>query len=113
MPAAPVSLRMARVVALYRYPVKGFTPEACEALTALPEGRIAGDRAPSDSLRGLTGAGCRVEQEARVRRPGGIRPAWRGCRLSVLRAAPSTPRTLRRKALDGITIERDDPGHAQ
>jgi uncharacterized protein YcbX len=35
---------MARVVALYRYPVKGFTPEACESLTALPEGRIAGDR---------------------------------------------------------------------
>jgi uncharacterized protein YcbX len=36
---------MPRVVALYRYPVKGFTPEACETLTALPEGRIAGDRA--------------------------------------------------------------------
>ena len=36
---------MPRVVSLYRYPVKGFTPEACEALTALPEGRIAGDRA--------------------------------------------------------------------
>lgn len=35
---------MARVVALYRYPVKGFTPEACEVLTALPEGRAAGDR---------------------------------------------------------------------
>lgn len=35
---------MPRVVALYRYPVKGFTPEACEALTALPEGRVAGDR---------------------------------------------------------------------
>jgi len=34
-----------RVVALYRYPVKGFTPEACEALTVLPEGRVAGDRA--------------------------------------------------------------------
>ena len=36
---------MARVVALFRYPVKGFTPEACEVLTALPEGRVAGDRA--------------------------------------------------------------------
>ena len=33
-----------RVVALYRYPVKGFTPEACETLTVLEEGRIAGDR---------------------------------------------------------------------
>lgn len=35
---------MPRVVALYRYPVKGFTPEARDTLTALPEGRIAGDR---------------------------------------------------------------------
>ena len=35
---------MPRVVALYRYPVKGFTPEACETLTVLDEGRIAGDR---------------------------------------------------------------------
>ena len=38
---------MPRVVALYRYPVKGFTPEACESLTVLEEGRIAGDRALS------------------------------------------------------------------
>jgi uncharacterized protein YcbX len=36
---------MPRVVALYRYPVKGFTPEADETLTVLQEGRIAGDRA--------------------------------------------------------------------
>jgi uncharacterized protein len=35
---------MARVVALYRYPFKSFTPEACEVLTVLNEGRIAGDR---------------------------------------------------------------------
>ena len=35
---------MPRVTALYRYPVKGFTPEACETLTVLDEGRIAGDR---------------------------------------------------------------------
>lgn len=33
-----------RVAALYRYPVKGFTPEPCDALTVLGEGRIAGDR---------------------------------------------------------------------
>jgi len=33
-----------RVAALYRYPVKGFTPEASEALSVLPGGRIAGDR---------------------------------------------------------------------
>jgi uncharacterized protein YcbX len=35
---------MPRVVALFRYPVKGFTPETCDVLAALPEGRIAGDR---------------------------------------------------------------------
>ena len=35
---------MARVAALFRYPVKGFTPEACKSLTVLDEGRIAGDR---------------------------------------------------------------------
>jgi len=35
---------MAHVAALYRYPVKGFTPEECETLTVLDEGRIAGDR---------------------------------------------------------------------
>ena len=36
---------MPHVSALYRYPVKGFTAEACSTLTVLPEGRIAGDRA--------------------------------------------------------------------
>ena len=36
---------MPRVVALYRYPIKGFTPEVCSSLTVLEEGRIAGDRA--------------------------------------------------------------------
>ena len=35
---------MPRVAALFRYPVKGFTPEACKSLTVLAEGRIAGDR---------------------------------------------------------------------
>ena len=35
---------MPHVVALYRYPVKGFTPEECKTLTVLDEGRIAGDR---------------------------------------------------------------------
>lgn len=34
----------ARVVALYRYPVKGFTPQPVEAITVLPGGRVAGDR---------------------------------------------------------------------
>lgn len=35
---------MPRVVALYRYPVKGFTPEACDVLSILRSGRVAGDR---------------------------------------------------------------------
>src|SRR5918994_1382252 len=35
---------MPHVVALYRYPVKGFTPEECDILTVLDEGRIVGDR---------------------------------------------------------------------
>jgi len=35
---------MPHVVALYRYPLKGFTPEECKALTVLDAGRIAGDR---------------------------------------------------------------------
>jgi uncharacterized protein YcbX len=37
-------MKKPRVVALYRYPVKGFTPESCDSLTVLAEGRIAGDR---------------------------------------------------------------------
>src|SRR5262249_44611445 len=35
---------MPHVAALYRYPVKGFTPEECDTLTVLDDGRIAGDR---------------------------------------------------------------------
>ena len=35
---------MAHVVALYRYPVKGFSPEECGSLTVLTGGRVAGDR---------------------------------------------------------------------
>jgi uncharacterized protein YcbX len=35
---------MAHIVALYRYPVKGFTPEECASLTILDDGRVAGDR---------------------------------------------------------------------
>ena len=33
-----------RVAALYRYPMKGFTPEKCETLTINESGRVAGDR---------------------------------------------------------------------
>src|SRR5215213_9536059 len=35
---------MPRVAALYRHPIKGFTPERRESLTVLPEGRVVGDR---------------------------------------------------------------------
>jgi uncharacterized protein len=35
---------MPKVIALYRYPVKGFTPQAVDSLTVLPGGRVAGDR---------------------------------------------------------------------
>ena len=35
---------MAHVVALYRHPIKGFTPESVDALTVQTDGRIAGDR---------------------------------------------------------------------
>jgi hypothetical protein len=42
---------MAHVAALYRYPVKGFTPESCETLTVQPDGRIEGDRVLGFRLR--------------------------------------------------------------
>lgn len=35
---------MAHVAALYRYPIKGFTPESVESLTIQPDGRVQGDR---------------------------------------------------------------------
>ncbi len=35
---------MAKVIALNRYPVKGFTPEPMTQITVLPGGRVAGDR---------------------------------------------------------------------
>lgn len=35
---------MARVAALYRYPVKGLTPEPLDTLVVQPDGRVAGDR---------------------------------------------------------------------
>ncbi|MGH2637478.1 MAG: MOSC domain-containing protein [Acidimicrobiia bacterium] len=35
---------MARVVALYRHPIKGLTPERRDSLTVQPDGRVVGDR---------------------------------------------------------------------
>lgn len=48
---------MARVAALYRYPVKGFAPEPCDALSVLSEGRIAGDRVLGFRFANSTAAG--------------------------------------------------------
>ena len=39
-----MAVMMPKVTALYRYPVKGFTPEPVEHITVLPGGRVAGDR---------------------------------------------------------------------
>lgn len=54
---------MARVVTLHRYPVKGLTPERCETLAVLEEGRIAGDRA-----LGFRFASCTLPDEAWTRK---------------------------------------------
>jgi uncharacterized protein len=35
---------VSKVTALFRYPLKGFTPESCARLDVLPGGRVAGDR---------------------------------------------------------------------
>lgn len=37
-------IAMAHVSALFRYPVKGFTPESMQELTIQPDGRVRGDR---------------------------------------------------------------------
>lgn len=50
---------MPHVAALYRYPVKGFTPEVCQYLTVLDKGRIAGDR-----VLGIRFANSSVRDEA-------------------------------------------------
>ncbi len=42
--AANSAVKRMRVAALYRYPVKGFTAEECEALSIADGGRVAGDR---------------------------------------------------------------------
>jgi uncharacterized protein YcbX len=35
---------MPAVAALYRYPLKGFTPEPRASIAVRPDGRVAGDR---------------------------------------------------------------------
>ena len=63
-----------RVAALFRYPVKGFTREACETLDVLPGGRIAGDRVVGLRFANATAAGdawgTKLEMVALVNTPG-------------------------------------------
>jgi uncharacterized protein YcbX len=63
-----------RVAALYRYPVKGFTREACESLEVLPGGRIAGDRVLGLRFKDATTAddawGTKLEFVALINTPG-------------------------------------------
>jgi uncharacterized protein YcbX len=56
---------MAHVAALYRYPVKGFTPEECETLTVLDQGRVLGDR-----VLGIRFADTEAADEAWSRKQG-------------------------------------------
>jgi len=69
------------VAALYRYPVKGFSREACDALQVLPGGRIAGDRVFSLRLGGSALAdeawGMKTESVVLVNTPGLARLALR------------------------------------
>ena len=46
---------MPAVAALYRYPLKGFTPEACERLTVLASGAVALDRVLGLAFAGVNG----------------------------------------------------------
>ena len=63
-----------RVAALYRYPVKGFSREECDALDVLPGGRIAGDRVLALRFGDATvtddGWGTKLECVALVNTPG-------------------------------------------
>jgi len=63
-----------RVAALFRYPVKGFSREACESLEVLPGGRIAGDRVLglrfNDSTTADDAWGTKLEFVALVNTPG-------------------------------------------
>ena len=63
-----------RVAALFRYPVKGFTREECDALDVLPGGRIAGDRVLglrfNDSTALDDAWGTKLEFVALVNTPG-------------------------------------------
>jgi hypothetical protein len=63
-----------RVAALFRYPVKGFSREACDVLDVLPGGRIAGDRVLglrfNDARVADDAWGTKVDMVALVHTPG-------------------------------------------
>jgi uncharacterized protein len=61
---------MSHVVALYRYPVKGFTPEECDTLTVLDEGRIAGDRVLGIRFADTEARSRKVSMLALINTPG-------------------------------------------
>jgi len=69
------------VVSLYRYPVKGFTPEACDTVTVLDQGRIAGDRVLAfrfaDSIAPDSGWSKKQESVVLMNTPGLARLAVR------------------------------------
>ena len=58
---------MPRIVALYRFPLKGFTPEPVQSLTILPDSRAAGDR-----VLNLRFADAPVADEAWCRKYNGV-----------------------------------------
>jgi MOSC domain-containing protein len=56
---------VARVAALYRYPVKGLTPEICEVLSIGADGRVLGvrfaDTEAPDEERSVSSGLVRIE----------------------------------------------------
>jgi len=71
-----------RVAALFRYPVKGFTPEQCDSLEVLPGGRVAGDRVLGLRFNGAAAPddawGTKLDFVALVNTPGlaALRLTW-------------------------------------
>lgn len=52
-----MTMYVARVAALYRYPLKGFSPERRSSLDVLPSGKVAGDRVLAFRFGGIEGPG--------------------------------------------------------
>lgn len=93
---------MARVVALYRYPLKGFTPQSCDQLVVLPSSRVAGDR-----VLNLRFADAPVGDEAWCRKYHGVVLA-NTPGLALLATAFDAERS-RLKIAHGDTVLIDEP----